>query len=77
MPPDTPRGRGTGLRPDSRFIQWQRAPLDEGWPSAEASPTVRTELTVDTARSIITRNRSPDVPFEQSINPYRVVPPFF
>lgn len=32
---------------------------------------MRTELTVDTSRTIISRNRSPDVPFERSINPYR------
>ncbi len=65
-----PRGRGTTARPDSRFSAWQRAPFDDGWdgPPPEAP---QTELAVDRARHVITFNRSPDIPFDRSINPYR------
>ncbi|WP_066546120.1 MULTISPECIES: PA0069 family radical SAM protein [unclassified Sphingomonas] len=34
-------------------------------------PRLRTEVTVETPRTILTRNQSPDVPFDRSINPYR------
>jgi DNA repair photolyase len=65
------RGRGSALRPDSRFAEWQRAALDDGWGGpAEAVPP-STELFVDRAKRVITFNRSPDVPFDRSINPYR------
>jgi len=67
------RGRGTAACPDNRFAAWQRAPFDDGWDAApdgsQAAPA--TELFVDTARRVITFNRSPDVPFDRSINPYR------
>ncbi|TAH49857.1 MAG: PA0069 family radical SAM protein [Betaproteobacteria bacterium] len=69
----TPRGRGTGLRPDGRFLQWQRAAFDDGWPhdDIDADRRIPTRLHIDHARSVITYNRSPDVPFDRSINPYR------
>jgi DNA repair photolyase len=67
------RGRGTAARPDNRFAAWQRAPFDDGWDAAPdaTDPAPATELLVDTARRVITFNRSPDVPFDRSINPYR------
>ncbi len=43
-------------------------PADDGW---ELIPTVRTEVRAEQARSIISRNQSPDLPFSQSINPYQ------
>jgi DNA repair photolyase len=64
------RGRGSAITPDSRFAQWQRQAEDDGWPQDERAP-VPTTLTIDSARSVITRNDSPDVPFDRSINPYR------
>jgi len=46
--------------------------VDDGWGSVEPDePAVRTTVQRDTSRSIIAGNRSPDVPFDQSINPYR------
>lgn len=69
-PPEGPRGRGTGLRPDSRFARQKReSVVDDGFD--DRSVPVATELFVDTARTVITFNRSPDVPFDRSINPYR------
>ncbi len=70
--PPPPRGRGAAHNPDNRYAAWARSPFDDGWgePAADA-PGPRTELLVDTARSVIARNQSPDVPFSQSINPYR------
>ncbi|MCZ4304974.1 PA0069 family radical SAM protein [Zoogloeaceae bacterium G21618-S1] len=66
-----PKGRGTTHTPDSRFLHWQREPSDDGWPQEATTPPMRTQLQIDTARRVITTNQSPDVPFEQSINPYR------
>ena len=67
------RGRGIAARPDNRFAAWQRAAFDDGWDAAagDAAPAPPTELFVDSARRVITFNRSPDVPFDRSINPYR------
>jgi DNA repair photolyase len=70
-PSQSPRGRGSATRPDSRFLAWQREDIDDGWPQDEAAPAPRTQLLTDTARSVITYNSSPDVPFDRSINPYR------
>ena len=67
----TMKGRGTDWNPNNRFHrQHIEAVAEEGLddcPPRKAETTVRKE----TARSIITRNQSPDVPFEQSMNPYR------
>lgn len=68
--PEGPRGRGTGLRPDSRFARQQRECIvDDRFD--DASGATATELFVDSAKAVITFNRSPDVPFDRSINPYR------
>jgi len=64
------RGRGAVGNPDSRFLEHRRDPFDDGWPQDEA-PRLVTELSLDTNRTIISRNQSPDIPFDRSINPYR------
>jgi len=63
----TIKGRGAGLNPKNRFeiIEVERDPEIPG------PDRVDTELLRDTSRSLITRNDSPDVGFEVSINPYR------
>lgn len=71
LPSQALRGRGSASRPDSRFLAWQREAADDGWPQDEAAPSIRTEVREDAARSVITYNQSPDVPFDRSINPYR------
>jgi DNA repair photolyase len=54
-----------------RFAEQVRSPFDDGW-AAEAEPASSpTRLHLDSARSILTRNDSPDVPFDRSLNPYR------
>jgi DNA repair photolyase len=63
------KGRGAGSNRQSRFLTLQSEVNGEEEQEQDSAPA--TELLVDTAKSIITRNRSPDVPFEQSINPYR------
>jgi DNA repair photolyase len=62
------RGRGTLLNPSSRFDRLSVEP-DEGAPELETAP--RTEFLKDSSKTLITRNDSPDIPFEFSINPYR------
>jgi DNA repair photolyase len=45
--------------------------FDDGWQTLEDMPPFRTEVQVEKPRSVITRNESPDIPFDRSINPYR------
>lgn len=57
---------------DTRYAQWRHESVDDGWGTGEEAPRrLRTTVQKDTTRSIIAENRSPDVPFDQSINPYR------
>ena len=66
------KGRGAGLNPEGRFESETREAFDDGWaPEDEPPPPLKTVVTVEHAKSIISRNASPDVPFAQSINPYR------
>ena len=70
----TPRkGRGAASNETGRFEAEQRVAFDDGWGSgAEAMPArVATQLSVDSTRTIIARNASPDIGFDRSINPYR------
>lgn len=62
------RGRGSALQPANRFERLTVA-LDEGVDADRPGP--RTQFLRDHARSIISRNDSPDVPFDASVNPYR------
>jgi DNA repair photolyase len=64
-----PRGRGALSNRESRYLPTRVEPDREDDPYPEPSPA--TECRPETAKSIIARNRSPDVPFDQSINPYR------
>ncbi len=63
------RGRGVAARPAGRFAKEETLPErdDDDTPA----PAPETELIPETIRSIISRNQSPDIPFEQSVNPYR------
>jgi DNA repair photolyase len=70
--PPQPRGRGAASNASGRFEAQSREAFDDGWEDAdEAPPPLRTSLTAEAARTIITRNDSPDVSFDRSINPYR------
>lgn len=66
------RGRGAGSNASSRYDKLARVGFDDGWgPGDDAPPPLRTSVTKDTSRSVIATNTSPDLPFDQSINPYR------
>jgi DNA repair photolyase len=66
------KGRGAASNPAGRFEPTRSTADDDGWGILEEPlPAVRTTVQVDAARSIIARNSSPDIPFTQSINPYR------
>ncbi len=69
--PGRRRGRGAGTNRSGRFEPLAREPVDDGWASLEALPPLKTEVQEETARQIITRNQSPDISFDRSINPYR------
>jgi DNA repair photolyase len=64
-----PRGRGATINPADRFTALHHE-LDE-FSSAEDTRPLRTEFLQDDTQSIISRNNSPDVGFETSVNPYR------
>jgi DNA repair photolyase len=65
------RGRGAQTNATGRFEPKVTVAFDDGWESIEDLPPFRTEVAVDAARKVITRNTSPDIPFDRSINPYR------
>ena len=68
-----PKGRGATINPEGRFERRVRESVDDGWdtpPDAEL-PKLETTVTEEFAKSIIARNESPDIGFNQSINPYR------
>ena len=64
------KGRGAVISPDGRFDAWQREAADDGWWNAEEEAP-DTELMVDTAKTVINYNDSPDIPYDRTINPYR------
>ncbi len=65
------RGRGAGSNRSGRFEPLSREAVDDGWASLEALPPLKTQVQEETPRQIITRNQSPDISFDRSINPYR------
>lgn len=65
-------GRGAVSNPEGRFESTRTQPVDDGWGSLEEElPPLATTVQPEPARTIISRNQSPDIPFDQSINPYR------
>lgn len=80
--PTTAREKGRGARSNEsgRYEKEKREDVDDGWRDAETAglvndgeelPPLRTEVTLETPRRIITFNKSPYVGFDRSINPYR------
>ena len=65
------RGRGSGINPTGRFESLTRHVFDDGWEMLEDLPPFRTDVQIEKPRTIITRNDSPDIGFDRSINPYR------
>jgi len=65
------RGRGAAANPSGRFERLQTESFQDGWEIEEELPPLKTEVAIDATRSVLTRNSSPDVPFDRSVNPYR------
>ena len=66
------RGRGARTNRAGRFEALAQETFDDGWNETDdCPPPLRTTLTAERAKTIITRNDSPDVGFDRSINPYR------
>ncbi|MEM5495574.1 PA0069 family radical SAM protein [Hoeflea sp. AS16] len=68
---DRVRGRGAGLNMSGRFEVNTREIFDDGWSSLDDLAPFKTEVQIEKPRTIITRNQSPDLSFDRSINPYR------
>lgn len=69
---DLRRGRGAVSNPTGRYEPAQRETFDDGWGIEEEDlPPLPTEVIVEKPRTIITRNDSPDIGYDRSINPYR------
>lgn len=68
--PAPQKGRGTTYNPLNRFSPSHSTVEDDGW-YQDVPATQGTEIRIETAKTIITRNTSPDLPFDRSINPYR------
>ena len=70
------RGRGSASFVDGRFQKQQVRLEDDGWDSLHAlaeeqAPRLETVVTAEQARTVVSRNQSPDIRFDQSVNPYR------
>jgi DNA repair photolyase len=65
------RGRGAHSNASGRFEPFARVAFDDGWQNIDELPPFKTTVTADATRRIITRNDSPDISFDRSINPYR------
>jgi DNA repair photolyase len=69
------KGRGAVTNAAGRFERHRAETVDDGWDRADDTASVAnqlaTQVSPEPGRTIITHNDSPDVPFEQSINPYR------
>jgi DNA repair photolyase len=70
------KGRGTATRMPHRFEKDVRSAWDDGWGTLEEdaageAPRLETTVTMEDARSAISKNDSPDIHFDYSVNPYR------
>jgi DNA repair photolyase len=70
--PHQPNGRGAKSNATGRYESLTRETFDDGWTELDEAPKkLRTVLHLERARKIVTTNDSPDIGFDQSINPYR------
>src|SRR5262245_57155169 len=70
MTKDALHGRGARTNAAGRYERFSNEAFDDGWSPGEIAP-IETSVTFEAAKSIISRNTSPDISFDQSINPYR------
>lgn len=74
LSPQVKKGRGAVSNTAGRFEPYGTVAIDDGWDLAEDAatpPKLKTEVTVEQVKSALTRNTSPDIPFDRSLNPYR------
>ncbi|WP_435259660.1 PA0069 family radical SAM protein [Thioclava sp. FR2] len=65
------RARGAGSNRSGRFEAHELVAFDDGWAGEEEDHLLRTEVRTEVPRSALSYNKSPDLPFDRSINPYR------
>lgn len=65
------RGRGARTNVSGRFETQVREDADDGWESLGELEAFKTHVQIEPAKTIISTNQSPDISFDQSINPYR------
>mgnify|MGYP003388803148 FL=1 len=65
------KGRGTANKIDSRYLQYQCEGFADEWDFSVDTTSTKTTVSDEKVRTIISRNSSPDIPFELSTNPYR------
>jgi len=74
-PPAPRKGRGAVTNVQGRYELDQREAVDDGWVASsdeeDGRPALRTQVFEERAKSILTHNQSPDIPFSVSLNPYR------
>src|SRR6266849_5783369 len=68
---DRRKGRGAHSNATGRYEPLARVVFDDGWQRLDDLPAFKTSVTIDATRTVITRNDSPDLSFDRSINPYR------
>ncbi|WGW03135.1 PA0069 family radical SAM protein [Tropicibacter oceani] len=71
VPKERRPGRGAASRETGRFERHVREDVQDGWDIPEDLPVLRTFVSDEVARSVINYVRSPDLPFDRSLNPYR------
>ena len=71
LDPARRRGRGAAGNPPVRHDRLHVRAEHDGWDIPEEAPPLAREVILDRARSVLTRNTSPDLPFDRSVNPYR------
>jgi len=64
-------GRGATLNPSSRYDALTYHVVDDEWQTLDELPPFKTEVSIERPRSVLTRNQSPDIAFDRSVNPYR------
>lgn len=69
--PQLERGRGARSNPTHRFARQAESYVDDGWDSLSDLPPLKTAIFTESPKRIITRNQSPDISFDRSINPYQ------
>jgi DNA repair photolyase len=65
------RGRGAVSNHGGRFERHVTEAFDDGWTQDDPAASIATTVTLEAARTAITRNDSPDLSFDRTVNPYR------